>query len=99
MERGLPTDDGIVKRSCHVEFTSAIVGLAVVGAKVGDGLYGVIDTLREALAEFLALLNEVLKFRSIVSQYLEHAGTVGPNNQRSLACVGENRVKILKGIE
>ena len=91
-------DDGIVK-SVMAEFASAIVGLAAVGAKVGNSLYGLIDTLKDAPAEFLALSNEVTDFRSIVSQYLEHAGTVGHKDEKILDCVRENGGKILKDIE
>lgn len=45
------------------EFVSAIVGLIAVGAKVSDSIYTLIDTLKDAPNEFLALSNEVTDFQ------------------------------------
>ncbi|KAJ9641370.1 hypothetical protein H2199_005340 [Coniosporium tulheliwenetii] len=53
------------------EFVSAIVGLLVAGAKVGDSLYALIDTLKDAPNEFLALSNEVTDFRVTLSRVIE----------------------------
>ncbi|KAI0809951.1 ankyrin [Xylaria sp. FL0064] len=53
------------------EFVSAIVGLVAFGATVGNSLYTLIDTLKDAPNELLALSDEVTDFWSILSQLLE----------------------------
>lgn len=53
------------------EFVSAIVGLIVAGAKVGDSLYALIDTLKDAPDEFRALSDELTDFRAILSRAVE----------------------------
>ncbi|KAI3328112.1 ankyrin [Xylariaceae sp. AK1471] len=53
------------------EFVSAIIGLVAFGATVGNSLYSLIDTLKGAPNEILALSDEVTDFRSILSQLLE----------------------------
>ena len=53
------------------EFVSAIVGLAIAGAKVGDSLYALVDTLKDAPREFLALSDEVTDFRATLTRVIE----------------------------
>jgi hypothetical protein len=53
------------------EFVSAVVGLIAVGAKIGDSLYTVIDTLKDAPNEFLALSDEVTDFRQVLAKVIE----------------------------
>lgn len=54
-----------------VEFVSAIVGLIAVGAKVSDSIYTLIDTLKDAPNEFLALSNELADFQLVLSKVIE----------------------------
>ena len=58
------------------EFVGAIVGLAVAGATVGDSLYAVVDTIRDAPTEFLALSDELTDFRAMLARVIE-AKTAG----------------------
>lgn len=53
------------------EFASAIVGLLVAGAKVGDTLHTLIDTFKDAPNEFLALSNEITDFQLVLSKVAE----------------------------
>jgi exonuclease VII small subunit len=53
------------------EFVSAVLGLVVVGAEVGDSLYALIDTFKNAPREFLELSNEVTDFRAALSRLIE----------------------------
>lgn len=53
------------------EFISAIVGLLAAGAKVSGSIYTLIDTLKDAPNEFLALSNEVTDFQLILSRVIE----------------------------
>ena len=61
----------LVFYSAMAEFASAIVGLVAAGAKIGDSLYALIDTLKDAPNEFLALSNEVTDFRVALSRLIE----------------------------
>lgn len=53
------------------EFVSAIFGLVAAGAKVGSSLYALIDTLKDAPNEFLALSDEVTDFRQVLTKVIE----------------------------
>lgn len=53
------------------EFVSAIVGLIAVGAQIGDSLYTLIDTIKDAPNEFLALSDEVTDFRQVLAKVIE----------------------------
>lgn len=53
------------------EFVSAIVGLIIAGVKVGDSLYTLIDTFKDAPNEFLSLSNEVTNFRLVLSRIVD----------------------------
>ncbi|XXH01946.1 hypothetical protein Hte_008309 [Hypoxylon texense] len=53
------------------EFASAIIGLAAAGAKVGTTLDDLIDTLKDAPSELLALSDEATDFRAIVARLVE----------------------------
>ncbi|KAI9655254.1 MAG: hypothetical protein M1829_000667 [Trizodia sp. TS-e1964] len=53
------------------EFASAVLGLAAAGAKVGNSLYALIDTIKDAPNEFLVLSNEVTDFREILTRLME----------------------------
>lgn len=57
--------------SSMAEFVSAIVALVAAGAKAGDSLYTLIDTIKDAPSEFLDLSNEVSDFRLIISKIIE----------------------------
>lgn len=67
------------------EFVSAIVGLIAVGAKVSDSIYTLIDTLKDAPNEFLALSNEVTDFQLVLSKVIEvrESGEVSAEDGRT----------------
>lgn len=54
-----------------LEFVSAVVGLTIAGAKAGESLYALVDTLKGAPMEFLALSDELTDFRSMLSKVIE----------------------------
>lgn len=58
-------------QSIMAEFVSAIVGLPAAGAKVSGSIYTLIDTLKDAPNEFLALSNEVTDFQLILPRVIE----------------------------
>ena len=58
------------------EFVSAILGLAAIGASAGNSLYSLVDTIKDAPNEFLALSNEVTDFRLFLSK-IEEAWEAG----------------------
>lgn len=58
------------------EFVSAILGLAAIGASAGNSLYSLVDTIKDAPNEFLALSNEVTDFRLFLSK-IEEAWKAG----------------------
>ncbi|KAI9791850.1 MAG: hypothetical protein M1816_003395 [Peltula sp. TS41687] len=51
------------------EFISAIIGLVAIGASASHSLYNLVDTVRDAPNEFLALSNEVTDFRLVLSRF------------------------------
>lgn len=58
-----------------VEFASAIVGLAAIGAQVGKVVYNLIETLHDAPKELLALSDEITDFRAILLHLIEAQGS------------------------
>lgn len=58
-------------QSIMAEFISAIVGLLAAGAKVSGSIYTLIDTLKDAPNELLALSNELTDFQLILSRVIE----------------------------
>lgn len=72
-------------QSIMAELVSAIVGLIAVGAKVSDSIYTLIDTLKDAPNEFLALSNEVTDFQLVLSKVIEvrESGEVSAEDGRT----------------
>jgi hypothetical protein len=64
-------NDVFSNRCAMAEFASAVVGLAAAGASVSSSLYALIDTLRDAPNELLALSDEVTDFRAIMARLVE----------------------------
>lgn len=86
------------------EFVSAIVGLIAVGAKVSDSIYTLIDTLKDAPNEFLALSNEVTDFQLVLSKVIEvrESGEVSVKDDRTdggFGIVIKRGKKVLQDVE
>lgn len=87
-----------------VEFVSAIVGLIAVGAKVSDSIYTLIDTLKDAPNEFLALSNELTDFQLVLSKVIEvrESGEVSVEDDRTdggFGIVIKRGKKVLQDVE
>lgn len=86
------------------EFISAIVGLLAAGAKVSGSIYTLIDTLKDAPNEFLALSNEVTDFQLILSRVIEvrESGELSVEDERpdgGFDILIERGKKILQDVE
>lgn len=91
-------------QSIMAEFISAIVGLLAAGAKVSNSIYTLIDTLKDAPNEFLALSNEVTDFQLILSRVIEvrESGELSSEDERpdgGFDILIERGRKILQDVE
>ncbi|VUC31018.1 unnamed protein product [Clonostachys rosea] len=81
------------------EFASAVVGLIAVGARVGESIYDLITTLKDAPHEFLALSNEVTEFRVILMRLTETPDAKIGGPRAGLNIVLRNSKTILEEVE